>query len=97
MPLQFWIGSTDINAMLMNVGGWHVGSCAAREADEAVQYAIDRKWVQERTHHFPDGDVAQAYELTDAGLDRLEQSCGPTSRDGASKARQWYRDRAGDY
>jgi hypothetical protein len=78
---QFWVGATDVNFMLLNIGGWHVGSYAAREAAIAVSYAIERGWVQERTHYFPyDGSTGQAYELTDAGLAYVEWAWGFAKR-----------------
>lgn len=94
IPLQHWIGSTDVNGLLTEVGGWHVGSYAALGAAEAVAYAVDCGWVQKRTHYFPDGTTAPAYELTDDGLERLRKSWGPKTADRAAKTRQWYRDRA---
>jgi hypothetical protein len=92
---QFWVGATDVNFMLLNIGGWHVGSYAAREAAIAVSYAIERGWVQERTHYFPyDGSTGQAYELTDAGLAYVEWAWGLATAARTKRARQWYRDRA---
>lgn len=93
IPLQCWIGSTDVNGMLMSVGGWHKDSQAATEAYDALTYAVHQGWVVERTHYFPDGDTAPAYELTDAGLQRIEDSYGPKARAAAEKGRRWYRDR----
>lgn len=95
VPLQLWVGSTDVNGMLTEIGGWHVGSYAALEAAAAVSYALDRGWVQYRAHLFSDGSTAVAYELTDAGLDQLRRSYGPVAADNAAKVRQWYRDRIG--
>jgi hypothetical protein len=93
MVPQFWIGSTDVNFMLLSVGGWHVGSYVTREAALAIEYAIERGWVQERTHYFPGGDTSRAYELTDAGLAYVERTWGPTQAVRTERARQWYRDR----
>lgn len=93
IPLQLWIGSTDVNGMLMEVSGWHVGSLAATEAAEAVDYASRSGWIQPRTHYFPDGDTSEAYELTDAGLIQLDKSYGPKARANAERIRQWYRNR----
>ena len=42
VPLQLWVGSTDVNGMLTEIGGWHVGSYAALGAAAAVSYALDR-------------------------------------------------------
>lgn len=94
IPLQHWVGSTDVNGMLIEVGGWHVGSIIALENAAAIRYAIGRGWVQERKHYFPDGTTTPAYELTDAGLERLGKSYGPKARANAERGRQWYRDRA---
>jgi hypothetical protein len=94
IPLQCWIGSTDVNGMLTEIGGWHIGCYNERRSGAAVAYAIDREWVGKRTHYFPDGKTSPAYELTDAGLQRIEDSYGPKAREKADERRQWYRNRA---
>jgi hypothetical protein len=94
IPLQFWIGSTDVNGMLASIGGWHVGSIVALESADAVEYAIRNGWVQTRTHYgpaYPKG--VPAYELTDAGIDQIRKSYGPRSAAQAEAVRRWYRDR----
>jgi len=96
IPLQLWIRHTDVNGMLMEVGGWHVGSQAAVEAKDGVQYAVDAGWVQTRVHHFPDGTTSPAYELTNTGLKQLEDSYGPKARATAEQSRDWYRKRAAE-
>lgn len=93
VSLQLWVGSTDVNGMLTEIGGWHVGSYAALEAADAVRYALGRGWVQQRVHCFPDGARGDAYELTDSGLEQLRRSYGSIAADRAERARQWYRDR----
>lgn len=93
IPLQLWVRHTDVNGMLMEIGGWHVGSHAAVEAREGVQYAIEAGWVQTRLHYFPDGTTSPAYELTDLGLRQLEDSYGPKARASAEYSRDWYRKR----
>lgn len=92
---QFWIGATDVNFMLTEIGGWHVDCYNDREARKAVEYAKEQGWVGRRTHYaeaFPEG--SPAYELTDAGLDRVRKVYGETGYAAAHKQRQWYRDRA---
>lgn len=92
MP-QFWIGSTDVNGMLTEIGGWAVGCYNDQYARAAVDYAIERGWVGERTHYTPNGETWPAYELTDAGLDEVGKRSGDASRQEQIKKRQWYRDR----
>lgn len=93
MP-QFWIGSTDVNYLLTEIGGWHVGchnDCAARKA---VEYAIGQGWVGTRIHFAPAiPEGALAYELTDEGLAYIRRTLGEKSFQAAGKARKWYRDR----
>jgi hypothetical protein len=98
IPLQHWVGSTDVNGMLGEIGGWHVGSIIAVEKACAVQYAVDHGWVQQRTHYGPalPPEGVPAYELTDSGLVRLEKSWGPKVRKRAEESRQWYRDRVAE-
>lgn len=90
---QHWVGSTDINFMLTEIGGWAVGCYNDRYARQAVQYALDQKWVGYRTHYTPDGDTWPAYELTDEGLDRVRAIFGQAPYNEQVRKRQWYRDR----
>jgi hypothetical protein len=90
---QFWIGSTDVNFMLTQIGGWAVGCYNDREARQAVQYAIEHGWVGKRTHYCPDGDTWPAYELTESGLTRVREVYGEKGFEAANRMRQWYRDR----
>lgn len=91
---QFWIGSTDVNYMLTEIGGWHVGCYNDVEAREAVEYAKDQGWVGTRMHYAPAiPEGALAYELTDEGLAYIRRVCGEKSFRAAGNARKWYRDR----
>lgn len=90
---QHWIGSTDLNFMLTEIGGWAVDCYNDREARQAVEYAIDQKWVGRRTHYTPGGETWPAYELTDSGLERVKQLFGDKHYEEQLKKRQWYRDR----
>lgn len=90
---QFWIGKTDFNYLLTEVGGWHVGCQNDREDREAVRYGIQHGLIGTRRHYaeaWPDG--VDAYELTDAGLDYVAQRCGLKAFDTAKRVREWYRD-----
>jgi hypothetical protein len=92
---QFWIGSTDVNFMLTQIGGWHIGCYNDQEARQAVEYAKERRWIGERIHYadaFPEGSLA--YELTDAGLERVRAVYGDKGHAAAQKQRQWYRNRS---
>jgi hypothetical protein len=88
---QYWVGSTDVNFMLTQIGGWAVGCYNDQEAHQAVACAIDRGWVGNRTHYCPDGVVWPAYELTDAGLEKVKALYGQSAYDAQCKKRQWYR------
>ena len=93
LPLQHWIGSTDVNGMLIDIGGWHVDCYNDRHARSAVEYAKTQGWVTTRTHYapaFPEG--VPAYELTDAGLERIGATYGGSAMISAGKVRRWYRD-----
>jgi hypothetical protein len=96
IPLQCWVGSTDVNDMLSEIGGWQVGCYNEREARQAVELAKSMGWVQLRTHYGPayPPDGVPAYEVTDAGLQRIEDSWGPEARKSAEEIRQLYRDSA---
>lgn len=92
--MQLWIGSTDVNGLLTQIGGWHVGCCNDVETRPAVEYAIARGWVSTRTHYapaFPEG--VRAYELTDEGLAYIRRVLGEREFKRAGIARKWYRDR----
>lgn len=94
LTLQLWIRSTDVHHMLLNIGGWGVGSIVANEKAEAIKYALERGWVKYRMHYTKSGDDSwQAYELTDVGLDRVRSVYGEQVYQGTEKMRQWYRDR----
>lgn len=90
---QHWVGSTDTNFMLTQIGGWAVGCYNDREARAAVVYAIERGWVGERVHYTPSGETWHAYELTDAGIAEVGRLYGDATREDQIKRRQWYRDR----
>lgn len=92
---QRWVGSTDVNHLLTQIGGWGVGCYNQGQAEAAVNFAVERGWVTIRVHHaaaYPSHGVL-CFELTDAAMSYLERIGGPRVRIKALQMRQWYRDR----
>lgn len=91
---QFWIGTTDFNYLLTEVGGWHIGCQNDRDARDAVQYGIDCGLIGTRRHYAPAWPQGvDAYELTDAGLIYVAQKCGLKAYENSNRVREWYRAR----
>ena len=89
---QHWIGTTDVNHLLRWIGGWHVRSQAATDANAAIAYAVARGWITVRLHYspaIPEGQLA--YEVTDAGIRRVRLELGEAHAEATEAMRQWYR------
>lgn len=91
---QRWVGSTDVNHLLTQIGGWGVGCYNQGQAEKAVNFAVEMGWVGIRVHHapaYPPHGVL-CFEVTDRGLSYL-RGLGEDVYAKALKMRQWYRDR----
>lgn len=92
---QRWVGSTDVNHLLTQIGGWGVGCYNQGQAEKAVNFAVEMHWVGIRVHHaaaYPPHGVL-CFEVTDTGLNYLRRVGGESVHAKALKMRQWYRDR----
>lgn len=94
--------------LLIDVGRWHVYSAETLEHRTAIEVMADANWISIRDHYgemFPDG--IRAYELTERGLDKLEEMCdraaakagakkgfGAKMADQALEDRDFYREHA---
>lgn len=92
---QRWVGATDVNHLLTQIGGWGVGCYNQGQAERAVNFAVEQKWVGLRVHHaeaYPPHGVL-CFELTDLGLRYLWLVGGPLVYQAAVRMRKWYQDR----
>lgn len=86
MPKQY------LAKLLIDVGRWHLYSVETLEHREALEVLGDAYLIQMRKHYakrFPDG--VDAYELTEAGVEKLEELAGPKFADEAVENREHYR------
>lgn len=92
---QRWVGSTDVNHLLTQIGGWGVGCYNQGQSEKAVNFAVEQRWVGLRVHHAPayPAHGVLCFEVTDVGLSYLERVGGPLVRIKALEMRKWYRDR----
>lgn len=77
--------------LLIDVGRWHLYSAETLEHREALEVLGDAGLMRMRKHYakaFPDG--IDAYELTDAGLDKLEELTNQKFADEALENRIHY-------
>jgi hypothetical protein len=78
--------------LLIDVGRWHLYSVETLEHREALEVLGDAYLIQMRKHYakrYPDG--VDAYELTEAGLEKLEELAGMKFADEACENREHYR------
>lgn len=78
--------------LLIDVGRWHLFSVETLEHREALEVMADANLVQIRMHYakkFPEG--IQAYELTETGVEKLEELAGAGFADEAVENREHYR------
>lgn len=78
--------------LLIDVGRWHLYSVETLEHREALEVLGDADLIQMRKHYakaFPDG--VDAYELTEKGLEKLEELAGQQFADEACNNREHYR------
>lgn len=79
--------------VLAAIGGWRVGCEIEAENQDVADTVKSAGFVARRLHFAPatpDGDPA--YEITAAGLSRLEAIRGPEARRRAEEMRDWYRE-----
>jgi len=90
---QVIIGNrTDLGGLLAQIGTWPPGAEQVAEHFTAVQYALDEGLIVVRKHYdaaHPDG--ANAFEVTDAGLDKLKELHGDEMAQEASRIREFHR------
>ena len=87
-------GRTPEAEFLEQVGWWYVSSKEARQHKARIQKFEAKDLISLRRHRTTYGEVVEAYELTDAGLARLEQIIGQTAANHARIHRQYLRDQA---
>ena len=87
---------SDEGRMLASVGGWAVGCENHLEQRALVERCEAAGFIGRRRHVVPvAGDPGwEAFELTDAGLERLRALCGEVVYRHAANSRDWYRRRA---
>ena len=87
-------GRTPEAEFLGQVGSWYIDSQEARQHKARIQKLRAKQLISVRRHRTTYGKVVEAYELTDAGLARLEQIAGQTAANHARIHRQYLRDQA---
>jgi hypothetical protein len=87
-------GRSSEQEFLSHVGFWFVNSKEARAHDLRIKSFKDKGFVGLRPHVTTTGERIQAYELTDAGLVRLEQISDRDTADRARSHREYLRDQA---
>jgi DNA-binding PadR family transcriptional regulator len=87
-------GRTPEAEFLGQVGWWYVNSKEAQQQKTRIQKFGKKGLISIRQHRTTYGKVVDAYELTDAGLGRLEQIAGQSAANRARIHRQYLRDQA---
>ena len=87
-------GRTPEAEFLGQVGAWYVNSKEAQQHKARIQKFGAKGLISIRRHKTTYGKVVEAYELSDAGLARLEQIAGQTAANQARIHRQYLRDQA---
>jgi hypothetical protein len=87
-------GRTSEADFLHQVGFWFVSSQKAREHEARIKKLLAKGLISLRPHRRTDGEAIKAYELTDAGLDRLAQIASERMVFEARMHRDYFRDQA---
>ena len=87
-------GRTNEADFLKQVGFWFVGSKDACAHEARIQKFLARGLLSLRRHMRTDGAVTEAYELTDAGLVRLEEITDSATAATAESHREYLRAQA---
>ncbi len=87
-------GRSSEAEFLSRVGFWFVSSQEARAHAARIKKFKAKGLIGMRRHRRNDGEVTDAYELTDSGLARLEDVAGGEAAAVARSHRDYLRDQA---
>ena len=87
-------GRTSEQEFLSKIGFWFVNSKEARDHELRIKSSKNKGLVSLRPHLTTTGERIQAYELTDAGLARLEEISNRDTADIARGRREYLRTQA---
>lgn len=87
-------GRTPEAEFLSKVGFWFVNSKDAQQHKARLRSFETKGLIARRPHRTTCGETIRAYELTDAGLVRLEEIAGTAAAELAAIHRQYLRDQA---
>ena len=79
---------------LSQVGFWFVNSKEARDHAPRIRKLRAQGFIGMRRHRRDDGEITDAYELSDSGLARLEQVAGAEAAELARSHRKYLQDLA---